>query len=226
MPLRGILFDLDGTLVNRQTTLDLFANELATTYAEDLEEIDTATFVKIIHDADGQGYRPKTEAFQLFIQNLPWINPPTIEELSDSWYTTYPKCAQAMDGAYTVLETLKTRGFKLGIITNGTERSQTGKIERLDFHTYVETIVISESAGIKKPEPAIFNMALTEMNLSPSETFFVGDHPKNDIAGAEAVGLTAIYLSGHIPWPTNTPSPKHQIDHLIQLLHLIDKEDA
>jgi putative hydrolase of the HAD superfamily len=225
MPLRGILFDLDGTLVDRKTTLDLFANELATTYAEDLNEIDTDNFINIIRNADGQGYRPKTEAFQLIIQNLPWINPPTVEELSDCWYTTYPKCAQAMKDAYTVLETLKTRGFKLGIVTNGTERTQNGKIERLDFHTYVETIIISETAGIKKPDPKIFHMALEDLNLSPSETYFVGDHPTNDIAGAEAIGMTAIYLSGHLPWPTDTPPPKHQINHLIQLLHLIDKED-
>jgi HAD superfamily hydrolase (TIGR01549 family) len=226
MPLRGILFDLDGTLIDRQTTLDLFAHELAITYAEDLNEIDTDEFLRIIHEADNKGYRPKAEVFQLFIQNLPWINPPTVEELSDSWYTTYPKCAQAMKGAYTVLETLKTRGFKLGIITNGTERSQTGKIERLDFHSYVETIIISESAGIKKPDPKIFQMALDDLNLSPAETYFVGDHPTNDITGAEAVGLTAVYLSGYSPWPDNTPSPKHQINHLIQLLHLIDKEDV
>lgn len=226
MPLRGILFDLDGTLLNRQKTLDLFANEMATTYAEDLEAIAPEEFTNIIRDADGKGYRPKVEAFQLFLQNLPWINPPTIEELSDCWYTTYPKCAQAMEGAYTVLETLKTRGFKLGIITNGTERTQMGKIERLDFHAYIETIIISETAGVKKPDPKIFKMALSELNLLPEETYFVGDHPTNDIAGAEAIGLTAIYLSGYSPWPQNTPPPKHQIDHLIQLLHLIDKEDA
>ena len=226
MPLRGILFDLDGTLVNRQTTLDLFANELANTYAEDLNEIEIDDFINIIREADAKGYRPKPEAFQLFIQNLPWINPPSIEDLTNFWYTTYPKCAQAMHGVYKVLDTLKTRGFKLGIITNGTERTQMGKIERLDFHAYFDTIVISETAGIKKPDPQIFKMALTELTLSPEETYFVGDHPTNDIAGAETVGLTAIYLSGYSPWPQNTLPPKHQIDRLIQLLHLIDKAEA
>jgi len=226
MPIRGILFDLDGTLVNRQSTLDVFANELATTYAEDLNDFDTEDFLNIIREADGKGYRPKEQVFQSFIQNLPWITPPSVEDLTDFWYTTYPKCAQAMKGAYNVLETLKTRGFKLGLITNGTERAQMGKIERLDFQAYFDTLIISETAGIKKPDPEIFNMALTDLNLKASETYYVGDHPINDIAGAEALGMTGIWLSGHLPWPENTPAPKHQINRLVQLLHLIDKEDT
>ena len=201
MPIRGILFDLDGTLVNRQSTLDVFANELATTYAEDLNDFDTEDFLNIIREADGKGYRPKEQVFQSFIQNLPWITPPSVEDLTDFWYTTYPKCAQAMKGAYNVLETLKTRGFKLGLITNGTERAQMGKIERLDFQAYFDTLIISETAGIKKPDPEIFNMALTDLNLKASETYYVGDHPINDIAGAEALGMTGIWLSGHLPWP-------------------------
>jgi putative hydrolase of the HAD superfamily len=225
MPIRGILFDLDGTLVNRQITLDVLANELATTYAEDLDDIDTEDFLNIIREADGKGYRPKEDVFQSFIQNLPWINPPTVEDLTDFWYTTYPKCAQPMKGAYDVLETLKTRGFKLGLITNGTERAQMGKIERLDFQAYFDTLIISETAGIKKPDPEIFKMALTDLNLTAAETYYVGDHPINDIAGAETIGMTGIWLSGHLPWPENAPPPKHPINRLIQLLHLIDKED-
>ena len=130
-----------------------------------------------------------------------------------------------MKGAYTVLETLKTRGLKLGIVTNGTEHSQIAKIERLDFHAYVETIIISETAGVQKPDPGIFEMALTDLDLSASEAFFVGDHPANDIAGAESIGMTGVWLSGHLPWPNETDPPTHQIDRLIQLLHLIDKVD-
>ena len=131
-----------------------------------------------------------------------------------------------MKDAYDVLETLKTRGFKLGLITNGTERSQMGKIERLDLHAYFETIVISETTGIKKPDPEIFKMALNDLNLKASEAYYVGDHPTNDIAGAETIGITGIWLSGHLPWPQNTPAPKHPINRLVQLLHLIDKEDT
>lgn len=226
MPLRGILFDLDGTLINRKATLNVFANEFANTYFEDLDEIDPEDFANIIRTADGQGYRPKPEAFQDFIDKLPWINPPTHDEVTDFWYTTYPKCAQAMKGAYKVLETLKTRGFKLGIITNGTERSQIGKIDRLDYAGYFDTIIVSETAGIKKPDPKIFKIALDDLDLEPSETHFVGDHPINDIAGAEALGITGIWISGHMDWPEDTPSPKHQIDHLVQLLHLIDKDES
>lgn len=226
MPLRGILFDLDGTLVDRKASLDLFANELAQAHIETLEEIDPENLTRIVREADGQGYRPKPEVFQLLIKNLPWMTPPSEDELADFWYTTFPKCAQAMKHAYRVLETLDTRGFKLGIVTNGTERSQMGKIERLDFHTYVDTIVISETAGIKKPDPAIFQMALSELQLSPQETCFVGDHPTNDIGGAEALGLTGIWLSGHMSWPDANPPPKHPIDQLIQLLHFLDKAES
>ena len=225
MPLRGILFDLDGTLVDRRDTLEIVAQELAAAFTDHLDEIDPADFSRVILEADNHGYREKAEVFQLWIQNLPWISPPTLEALLEFWITTYPKCTQAMRGAHGVLESLRTRGLKLGIVTNGTEQSQWAKIERLDFPAYVESIVISEAAGVSKPDPGIFELALSELDLAPAETYFVGDHPVNDIAGSQAAGLTPIWLCGQIPWPDPTPLPQYKILRLTELLHLIDRVD-
>lgn len=226
MAVRGVLFDLDGTLVDRAATLVVFAHVLANTFAEDLNEMTVDGFVRLVQGADGKGYREKDAVFEQLRVQLPWRRVPEVEELSDFWFTTFPKCAQPMAGVYEVLEALQRQEMKMGIVTNGRVRSQQGKIERLDLGAYVETVVISEDLGIKKPDRRIFETALQDLNLSASEVWFVGDHPDNDVAGAEAVGMTGVWLSGHLPWPERRALPVRQADCLSDLLVLLQAEVA
>lgn len=54
-------------------------------------------------------------------------------------------------------------------------------------------ILISEWEGIKKPDPRIFNVALKQLQVSPNEAIFVGDHPENDVKAAQDVGMKGIW---------------------------------
>lgn len=224
MAVRGILFDLDGTLVDRAATLRVFAHVMADAFAEDLNEMAFDNFVHLVQKADGKGYRKKADVFDQLQTDLPWHRVPALEELSDFWFSTYPKCTQPMAGVYDLLETLQKRHIKTGIVTNGKLRSQMDKIERLDLGAYMETVVISESVGIEKPDARIFEMALKDLDLPASDVWFVGDHPDNDVAGAKAAGMTGIWLSGHLPWPEGRALTVQQIDQLGDLLIFLQEE--
>jgi putative hydrolase of the HAD superfamily len=100
-------------------------------------------------------------------------------------------------------------------------RRQQAKIEKLRIRPYLSTIVISEAAQVKKPDPRIFAQALAEVGCHASQAWFVGDHPVNDVLGAAAVGLQPIWLTGVHPWPPDHPAPQWQIGTLIKLVQMV-----
>ena len=58
----------------------------------------------------------------------------------------------------------------------------------------VNVVVISEAVGVKKPSTKPFLEALRLLEVSASQTWFVGDHPINDVQGASDVGMKAFWF--------------------------------
>jgi putative hydrolase of the HAD superfamily len=81
--------------------------------------------------------------------------------------------------------------------------------------------VISEHEQIKKPDPRIFTRAAERLAVHPAECAFVGDHPRNDIYGAGAVGMTTVWYSGDQEWSADSAlAPDHMIGSLRELLSI------
>jgi putative hydrolase of the HAD superfamily len=60
---------------------------------------------------------------------------------------------------------------------------------------YVDVLVVSEEAGISKPDPGIFQIALDRLEVRAGETVMVGDSWANDIAGARRAGIRAVWFN-------------------------------
>jgi putative hydrolase of the HAD superfamily len=76
-----------------------------------------------------------------------------------------------------------------------------------------------------EPDPKIFEIACRELGgLAAGDCWFVGDHPENDVRGAAAFGMTAVWITrgvdGHA-WPADAPKPAHWISALSELLPLL-----
>ena len=89
---------------------------------------------------------------------------------------------------------LQGNGQKLALVTNGTERLQREKIVQFNLEPLFDCIVIEGAYGIGKPDERVFNFALDELDVSPAQAWMIGDNLVNDIAGAQAVGLYAIWV--------------------------------
>jgi putative hydrolase of the HAD superfamily len=224
MELAGILFDLDNTLVDRPASLVRYATLFAEEFADQLGEIPQDMLTQVIQQTDGGGYTLKEDMLQELLSLLPWHDPPSLSWLRDHWYTHSTDCATPMDGLVEMLDGLSQRALRLGIVTNGTTTGQNRKIDLLGLRPYMDCIVISESAGYKKPDRRIFEQALNGLALSAAATGYVGDHPINDILGSAAAGLTSIWLRGSHPWPVQGIEPVLQIGGLAELVPLLDDE--
>ncbi len=93
-----------------------------------------------------------------------------------------------------ILEYLAPK-YRLHIITNGFEEVQEKKLKGSNIQHYFEQVVNSETAGVKKPHPRIFEMALDMAKVSAQNGIMIGDNLEADIQGARAVGMEAIHFN-------------------------------
>jgi putative hydrolase of the HAD superfamily len=100
------------------------------------------------------------------------------------------------DDAIPTLRTLKERGFRLGIISNGADDENTYTlIDNANLHQFFEFIISSAKHGKRKPHPAIFRYALDHFKIPAEQTIMVGDTFDADIIGARAVGMNSIWVT-------------------------------
>jgi putative hydrolase of the HAD superfamily len=217
--IKAILFDLDNTILDRTSTFSGFTHAFIKTYFEHIEE-SQEIFDRIMF-LDQDGYKDKGELFAELIEELPWRATPLKAELLDFYSHEYVRNAVLMDRARDVINHTRKK-YRTGLITNGRTSIQYGKIDQLEIRDEFDLIIVSEEAGIKKPDPRIFEMALERLQLKPEECIYVGDHPVNDIAGAAKIGMGTIWMKVNQPWRDEIEAkPLHSIDRLSELLELL-----
>ncbi|MGR7813470.1 YjjG family noncanonical pyrimidine nucleotidase [Lacinutrix undariae] len=119
-----------------------------------------------------------------------------IFEIADDYITYLTTFNHVFENTMAVLEYLKPK-YKLHIITNGFKEAQQKKLERSNISNYFETVTNSEMAGVKKPNPLIFEYALNAANASVEESIMIGDNYEADIIGALDYGIDAVFFNYH-----------------------------
>jgi putative hydrolase of the HAD superfamily len=217
--IKAIIFDLDNTILDRTSTFSNFTNSFINIYFNHLESTQEI-FDRIIY-LDQDGYKDKSELFSELIEELPWKAKPQKTELLDFYRTEYVKSAVLMKRAREVVIHSRKK-YKTGLITNGKTSIQYGKIDQLGIRNDFDLILVSEEAGIKKPDPKIFEMALDKLQLRPEECIYIGDHPVNDIEGAARIGMGTIWIKVNQPWKEEVMArPLYTINQLSELLELL-----
>ncbi len=210
--LRAVLFDLDGTLHDRPRTVRRYLEghvrrfSLPDGYTERWTELDDF------------GYRPKAEVFALLVQEFGLKHAPAtlLQDFSDHAWAACQRTPHTLE----VLNTLRQSGLKLGLVTNGPSDKQRQCLSGLGLDDAFDAVLISEELGFGKPDPRIYAAALDALRLPPSQVLFVGDSPRNDVAGPQAAGLRAAWLPTSHPLPQDV-TPDVVLDDLPHLLKLL-----
>lgn len=218
--IKGLLFDLDNTLMDRDWTFREFARQLARELLHEQDQEKLEQIVAYMIESDADGYRPKDGFFLELIQQLPWRSKPELSELQAYYNEHYMKHARAMNYALDTLVTCRNAGYRLGVITNGLSHTQHGKIDRLELRPYFDSIIVSGDHGIKKPDQKIYELALEGLGTAGEETLIIGDHPVNDIWGAARAGIRGIWLKRKHAWPDSMTDvkPIHAVDELDEVV--------
>lgn len=131
------------------------------------------------------------------------ISDSLIHKLSEAYILRLSSHNNLLPNTVEILEYLRPK-YKLHIITNGFEEIQNKKMRNANIMDYFDQIINSEMAGVKKPNPIIFELALEKAQVLPNKAIMIGDSLEADIIGARAVGLHTLHLNAH-----NEPDHQH-----------------
>ncbi len=129
-------------------------------------------------------------------------------------------------GARELLETLRTRDLRIGLISNWSSHwIVTDVVVSAGIHDYFAPLVSSAGFGRIKPHPSIFLHVLETWGLRPDDVVMIGDTLSTDVLGASRVGMRSILVDVE-PNPSNAAvevaiRPTHRVRHLLDVPALL-----
>ncbi|MDD9265596.1 GNAT family N-acetyltransferase [Paenibacillus sp. GCM10023248] len=210
-----VIFDLDQTLLDKNKSLINFA-------FYQFEKFSLSRFIPNRNDFIEKFTElnhlvmPKEHVYEQLIGFFN-IEKNLFEELLDDLNNNFHLYCIGFDGLHEMLASLTSQGYKLGIVTNGRDFYQRNKIKALGIADYFSDIVTSGSVHIKKPDHAIFQIALTNLKAISSCTVVVGDSMRADIVPAKELGMFTILKSKD----TSSILPDAICDNLKEIPNLI-----
>lgn len=217
---KAVIFDLDGTLLDRDRSLKQFIQNQYERYRDALGHIERERYIERFLELDHRGYVWKDKVYAQLCEeyNIACLTP---EHLLADYIQNFQHHCIPFPNMVQVLQELKNRGILLGMITNGFTELQRLNICALQIEQYMDVILVSEEEGIKKPDPEIFMRALRRLGVQVEESVYVGDHPENDVQGARNIGMHAVWKKDTF-WGTPF-TDEYVIDDLQELLAIVRK---
>ncbi|TCN01390.1 putative hydrolase of the HAD superfamily [Paenibacillus sp. BK033] len=217
MRIKAVLFDLDGTLLDRDASLALFIDDQYERYPA-FQKVAKDIFAKRFIELDQHGYVWKDKVYQQLlaefqIPGLRW------EELLDDYLKSFQQHCVGFPHLIEMLSSIKSRGIKIALISNGYGQFQYDNFKALGISPFFDEVLISEWEGLRKPDPAIFQRALDKLGVKAKDAVFVGDHPDSDIRGSRAVGMKAVWkYNPYFSPDVEADGVIHDLDELLKFV--------
>ncbi|SEH01874.1 putative hydrolase of the HAD superfamily [Nonomuraea solani] len=224
---KGILFDLDGTLFDHRGAADPAITEWVTArhpgHPRLAEVAALWAALEVPYLAMWQAGRCTVEEQRrLRLTALSReLDVPAPADLDAAYaefaaryrrnWTAYPDVAETVAGL---------GGFALGVLTNGAQRVQEDKVRAIGLDGLVGPVLTGEVLdGCFKPAPACYTSAAAALGLAPGEVVLVGDDVDRDVTGPAVTGMRSIWLDrlGIEPAPAGHP----RITSLTELPRLV-----
>jgi HAD superfamily hydrolase (TIGR01549 family) len=249
MPLRGVIFDMGGTL--------LHYNAPGNTW-EDTEKIGTGAVYQLLHD-QGHSLPPRDLALALSWKlaargwetlvtgeydvnelkldrqmrtlaekywNVTGLSSQTVGALSEAYMTAIQAHVSPQAGARETLAVLRQHGYRVGLVSNTVwpAKAHLSDLARYELSPYLEHFLFSADAEAWKPYREIFKMSLAALGLKPEEAIYVGDSLFFDVHGAQQAGLRGVWIEQAQPWLPDgiEVSPDATIKSLPDLLSVVE----
>jgi len=191
IPVRALLFDLDGTLLDTAQDLVLALNTMLSAHGRD------AIPYKIARFSVSQGSAALT---RLGFPEV--IDEAEFEALRQEFLVTYKEClCEATEFYYgmpALLDELDAQSIPWGIVTNKPGNLTDPLVARLNLHTRSQCVISGDTLSVRKPHPEPLLLASQMINRPPEEVLYIGDDPRDITAGNAAGMYTCVANYGYI----------------------------
>ncbi len=205
-----LLLDLDNTLLDRAGAFVVWATDFLNEIGASLDELDW------ILDVDADGLTNRWDVAEA-LKDRYRLRTPSID-LVESLHDGMVENVRLDPLVACALRIAADAGWIPVVVSNGATRQQEAKIRHTGLDRYLADWVISEEAGVSKPNPRIFAIAAERARMRLNGAWMVGDSPEADIGGASALGLPSVWLHRGRRWTESRFAPTRTADGPIAAL--------
>jgi len=190
--IKGILFDLDNTLLDFMK----FKRETAKAAAKAMVRKGLPAKEKEIYEKIFQIYDLKGIEYQKTFYDVVFpfnLEVHKAEKIQHTGIIAYMKkkyeILEPYPGVKTTLKKLKKKKIKMGIVSDAPRNKVWDRLILSGLEDEFDVVVSQSDTLNYKPHPSSFQLALNKLKLKPNEVLFVGDNPNRDIRGAKMLGM-------------------------------------
>lgn len=224
-----LFFDLDRTLWDYRANSEQTLNDLVTKHTPELvEKFDEflATFYEVneslwLEYRNGKLSKEKlsTQRFIDTYKRLGVSAESFAEKFSEDYINESPNKTRLFPKTIETLEYLKSKDYRMFLLTNGFVEVQKVKIRDSKLEPIFERMITSEEAGYQKPHKEIFEYALQIVEAEKADCLMIGDDLESDIEGAQNFGIDTVFFNhaGLI----HDATPTFEINQLEELMKFL-----
>lgn len=249
MPVRGIIFDMGGTLLHynapnttwedteRLGTRAMYAHLRAAGYTLPPEDAAleaawqhaTKLWVSISENYDPAALKLSKQLHALAQEwetgELPAA---LVDAITQAYMTAIQSHVYPLDNAVETLRTLREQGYRVGLISNTVWPGSAHRydLERFDLLSYLDCLIFSGDVDAWKPYAEVFQLGLDALDLTADETIYVGDSLYFDVWGAQQAGLRSVWIEQARRWMPDgmdDVTPDATIQRLPNLLDVVNR---
>jgi putative hydrolase of the HAD superfamily len=205
-----LLLDLDNTLLDRAGAFRTWGEELLQQLDAPAEDIDW------LLDVDADGLTDRWDVAEALRDRYRLLT--SAVDIVESLHDGVVANTRLDPMVACALKIAGDAGWVPVVVSNGAVRQQEAKIRLTGLDRYLADWVISEEAGVSKPNPRIFAIGAQRARMRLSGAWMVGDSPEADIGGASSLGLRSVWLHRGRRWTESRYAPTFTADGAIAAL--------
>lgn len=230
---QAVLLDLDDTILDDTGSVHRCWRDACVTHRALLEAIDPDVLHETIlrlgawYWSDPDRHRTgrldlmsaRSTIVQMALADSGKDLPEVAARIAESYGAARDQAIRPFEEAIETVGWLRTSGCRLGLLTNGAGPAQRVKIDRYALAGLFDVVLIEGELGYGKPDPRVYERALTELRVSPRCTWMVGDNLEWDIMTPQQLGIFGIRVDrpGRGLPPTSAVRPNRVIQRLSEL---------
>jgi putative hydrolase of the HAD superfamily len=204
----GFLLDLDDTILDDSSNIDRCWRDACAANAGELGDLDLSIVLDTIRHKsrwywdDPDRHRrgrleldaARREVVRLALLELGMKNASLAARIGDAYGHHRDAGMEPLPDAIDTVRWLKASGCALALLTNGAGPAQRKKIARFGLADFFDTILVEGEIGFGKPDPRVYQLALSRLNLAPQDAWMAGDNLEWDVAAPQQLGLFTIWI--------------------------------
>lgn len=224
MKIKAVILDFGGTLAEGGLELEPYHDAIRIILTGRGYAVEAGELRRALHWAlqslNRVRARGKEKTFEEVYGNfLGRLGVPADDDLLEVLHRNF-KTYYRNDFLYCVEDVLRwlSDRYKVALLSNTMSDQPRELLEESGFDAYFDLVVCSRDTGVRKPNPEIFRLVLSELGVEPREAVHVGDSVEADMYGARDSGLTGVWIRspGQPPWSGYTVGSVCELPRLLR----------